>query len=139
MRGRKPELTSIEGGLSKAPVPPVTLPIEMQELWVETAADLAARGLLHDTTKPLLETYLTSIWMVQMCQTAILEHGVLVAAGKGQFKANPACGIMSDHLGFIHRAADNLGLSAVSRNRPGIKAQAQTKAEADDPLNGFDV
>ncbi|HEV7293496.1 MAG TPA: phage terminase small subunit P27 family [Devosia sp.] len=139
MRGTKPELRSIEGGLSKAPAAPVTLPESMQALWVETAADLAARGLLHQSMLPVLESYLTSVWMVHLCQKAIAEHGVLVSAGQGQHKANPACGIMSDHLGYIARAADNLGLSAVSRNRPALKAHAQAVNDADDPLSEFDV
>lgn len=139
MRGRKPELRAIDGGLSKAPAAPVTLPENMQPLWFETAADLAARGLLHQSMLPVLESYLTSVWMVRLCQEAIAEHGILVSAGKGQHKANPACGIMSDHLGLIARAADNLGLSAVSRNRPALKAHAQAQTDATDPLAEFDV
>ncbi|MGV8832971.1 MAG: P27 family phage terminase small subunit [Devosia sp.] len=139
MRGRKPMLRAINGGLSKVPAAPVNLPEVMKPFWVETAADLADRGLLHESMLPVLESYLTSVWMVRLCQKAITEHGILVSAGKGQHKANPACGVMSDHLSLIARAADNLGVSAVSRNRPALKAHALAKIDADDPLSEFDV
>jgi len=128
MRGARPELKAIEGGLTKAPAMPDTLPKSMKKTWETTCADMLGRGLLTTSMLPVVETYIGALWLARECRQCISDHGVLVLAKDGQRKPNPALSGLTKAQESIARLADDLGLSPLSRNRPMLK-----KATAEDP------
>ena len=129
MRGRRPELKEIEGGLMKAPPPPSVLPKGMAEDWVAVAADLQGRGLLTTSMLGLLETYVTALWTVRECRKAIAKDGPIVRAKDGQPKPHPAGAMMSKAQDVIARLGAELGLTPSSRARKGLQGQGD---DADD-------
>ena len=139
MTGSRPQLKAVDGGLLKSPPMPSTLPPSMKDDWRIAAADLVGRGLLNTASIPVLETYIGSLWMARECRKAIEEHGVLIKAEKSQMKPNPAAAMLAKAQESIARLADDLGISPVSRSRPGIKAQVRQNDEKDDPFGNFDL
>jgi P27 family predicted phage terminase small subunit len=130
MRSARPELKAIEGGLSKAPPMPDTLPVSMTAIWASTTADLIGRGLLTTSMLTLVETYIGALWLARECRKCIEEYGVLVLAKDSQRKPNPALAGLTKANENIARLADDLGLSPLSRNRPMLKKA--TLEEPDD-------
>lgn len=118
---------------------PSHLPSDMAYEWRTAAADLVGRGLLTPAVIAILEAYIGALWMARECRKAIAEHGVLIAAGKGGMKPNPAGAMLKAANESIARLADDLGLSPVSRARPGIRAQVKSHDEENDPFGEFDL
>lgn len=139
MRGRRPALAALDGGLLKAPPPPATLPPGMAEEWRTLAADLQGRGLLTSTVVTVLETYLGAVWMARECRKAILEHGPLVRAKDGQVKPNPAGAMLAKAQETVARLADELVLTPSSKSRPGNRAAAAEMARDEDPFAEFEL
>jgi P27 family predicted phage terminase small subunit len=135
MKGQRPELKAVDGGLLKTPAMPSHLPADMKDEWRITCADLVGRGLLTTASIPLVETYVGALWMARECRKAIEEYGVLVKAEKGQIKPNPAAAMLSKASETIARLGDDLGISAVSRSRPGIRSQTISHDEETDPIS----
>jgi len=139
MTGSRPQLKAVDGGLLKSPPMPAHLPSSMRDDWRTTASDLVGRGLLNQASIPMLETYVGALWMARECRKAIEKHGVLIKAEKGQPKPNPAAAMLAKAQETIARLGDDLGISPVSRSRPGIKAQTRQHDEKDDPFGDFDL
>lgn len=131
MKGARPKPEAIAGGLTRAPAMPDTLPTSMSKVWQTTVADMLGRGLLATSMLPLVETYIGALWMARECRKCIEEHGILAMGGNGARKPNPALAGLAKANEAIARLGDDLGISAVSRNRPGIKA-AEREAPNDD-------
>ena len=131
MRGRRPQLREIEGGLLKAPPPPPTLPKCMAAEWQEITADLQGRGLLFTSSLGAVEAYLIAMWTVRECREAIAEHGLLIRAKDNQLKPNPANGMMKGALEAVGRLSSELGLTPVSRGRKAIQSPDKPEGESD--------
>lgn len=132
MRGRRPDLKSIEGGKSEAMRPPDDLPAEMHGEWQTIIGDLAERGLLHDSMKGLLASYVTSIWLVAQCRKAIAKDGAFVKTKSGEPKAHPAAGMLSKHTEIVARLGAELGLTPAARSRKGLQIAEKPNEDDDD-------
>lgn len=139
MKGQRPTLQAVDGGLLKTPSMPSHVPATMKEDWRTVCADLIGRGLLTNASVPLLETYIGALWMARECRKAIETYGVLIKAEKGQPKPNPAAAMLAKAQETIARLGDDLGISTVSRNRPGIKSQTRQNDEENDAFRDFDL
>ncbi|MEF2071900.1 phage terminase small subunit P27 family [Consotaella aegiceratis] len=133
-RGRKAELKAVDGGLAGVPHAPETIPASLRGEWDAIAADMVARKILTTPALGLLETYLIARWTVQEAQKTIAEHGVLVKAGHGQVKPNPASGLLSKALESVARLGAELGITPAARSKGQFQAkggQADEGAPAD--------
>jgi P27 family predicted phage terminase small subunit len=117
MKGPKPELREIEGGLLKAPPPPEGLPDTMLGDWVTVAADLQGRGLLTTSMLGVVETYIVALWTMRECRRTLLADGPVVRGEKGQPKPHPAGAMLKSANETIARLGAELGLTPSSRSR----------------------
>ncbi|CAM5425709.1 hypothetical protein ATER59S_02469 [Aquamicrobium terrae] len=139
MKGARPNLKAVDGGLLKAPPMPSHLPADMKDVWRTTAADLVGRGLLTTSSLPLLETYVGALWMAKECREAIAEHGVLVRGEKLQLKPNPAGAMLKASQDTVARLAADMGISAASRNSNAIRAATEGQKNAESGFENFDL
>lgn len=137
MRGRKPELKAVDGGLLNAPPMPETLPAEMAEEWAVIAADLTGRGLLPQSALGILETYVGALFTARQCRKAMAEYGPLTRSKEGALRPNPAAAILSKANETISRLGYEMGLSAAGRNHPNIKKQTGAPDDDDSAALGL--
>lgn len=133
MRGRKPELRAIEGGLSKAPPAPSWLPAAAKIEWRRIWPGLIARRTVTREDLPIVESYCLAVGLVRRCQTTIATDGEMVNTTAGP-KRHPAFQTMFQALTESRRLAAELGLTPASRN----KAVAREPGD-DDDLAGLDL
>lgn len=132
MRGRKPELRVIEGNRSDEErfcSPPAHIPVAMHDEWRTVAADLTERKLLTEAMAGSLDAYIMALWNMRQAQEQIDRHGLLVDAGKGLLKQNPAVPLLKAGQQVVMRLAVELGLTPAARSRP---SQQPPKDKEDD-------
>jgi P27 family predicted phage terminase small subunit len=139
VRGDKPNLKTVEGGLRKAPAMPDTLADEMRAEWIEIAADLTGRGLLTTSALGVLETYCGALWMARQCRREIAAAGPIVRNKDGVPRPHPAAAMLAKANDTVARLAYELGISAAGRNLPTIKAATNAADSDADPLAEFDI
>lgn len=132
MKGRKPELKAIEGGLSRLPPAPSWLPKEGRDEWRRVLPGLLARKVLTREDLPMLEAYCLAAGTVRRMQATIAAEGDTIADDKGGKRRHPAFQTMFQALTESRRLAAELGLTPASRG----KAAA---TEGDDDLEGLDL
>jgi P27 family predicted phage terminase small subunit len=137
MRGRRPELKAIDGGLLKAPPLPRTLAASMADDWAIVVSDLQGRGILSTSMLAVVETYIGAIWVARECRVAIADKGVFVQAKDGQPKPNPALAMLKAAQETIARLAAELGLTPLSRSRKAL--QPPSAGAVSDLASEFDV
>ncbi len=139
MKGARPNLKAVDGGLLRAPPIPKHLPDDMADVWRTTAADLVGRGLLTTSSLPLLEAYVGAIWMARECRKAIADHGVLVRGSGMQWKPNPAAAMLAKAQETIARLAADMGISAASRNSTAIRTATADHKHDSSGFSNFDL
>ncbi len=132
MRGRKPELKAIDGGLARLPPAPSWLPAEGKAEWRRVLPALKDRRTLTKADLPMLEAYCLAAGTVRRAQTSIATDGDLITTEKGDKRRHPAFQTLFQALTESRRLAAELGLTPASRN----KAAA---SENDDELGDFDL
>jgi P27 family predicted phage terminase small subunit len=137
MRGRRPELKAIDGGLLNAPPMPRTLAASMADDWNIVVADLQGRGILTTSMLAVVEVYLGAIWTARECRAAIADKGLLVQAKDLQVKPNPACAMLKAAQETVSRLAAELGLTPLSRSRKAL--QPPPAGAVSDLASEFDV
>jgi P27 family predicted phage terminase small subunit len=133
MRGRKPDLKAIEGGLSRLPPSPSWLPPEAKQEWRRVVPALKDRRTITKADLPMLEAYCLAAGTVRRAQAAIAADGDLIETERGDKRRHPAFQTMFQALTESRRLAAELGLTPASRN----KAKA-SEAAADD-LDEWDL
>lgn len=132
MRGRRPELKPIEGGLAPFLAPPIGLPKSVHGEWRIMIEDLQARCLLTESMAGVLAAYATSNWMVTECRKAIAKDGAFVKTKTGEPKPHPAAGMLSKHIDVVARLGAELGLTPAARSRKALQGPRASNDEADD-------
>ncbi len=117
MRGRKPELKAIEGGLSRLPPAPSWLPSEGKAEWRRVVPGLRNRKTITREDLPMLEAYCLAAGTVRRMQGTIAAEGDMVTNEKGDQKRHPAFQTMFQALTECRRLAAELGLTPASRNK----------------------
>ena len=133
MRGRKPELKAIEGGLSRLPPARAWLPKEAKDEWRRVVPGLRQRKTLTREDLPMLEAYCLASGTVRRMQATIATDGDHITNDKGDTKRHPAFQTMFQALTESRRLAAELGLTPASRN----KAAATDNGE--DDLSDLDL
>lgn len=135
MKGRKPDLRLVEEqaeivDASKVDTdlaPPGHIPEAMHDEWRTVAADLAERKLLNDAMRGSLDAYVMTLWTMRQAQAALDKHGVLVDAGNGILKQNPAASMLGKARDASIRLATELGLTPASRSRKTMQPPKDDK------------
>lgn len=133
MRGRKPELRAIDGGLAKAPPAPSWLPVEAKAEWRRIWPGLLARRTVTREDLPMVEAYALAVGTVRRSQATIATEGDAVMGPTGP-KRHPAFQTLFQALTESRRLAAELGLTPASRN----KAVARDPGD-DDDIAGYDL
>lgn len=118
MRGRKPELKAIDGGLATAPRAPAWLPAEAKDEWRRIIPALTARRILTETDMATVESYCLAVGTVRRAQATIAREGDTVETAQGS-KRHPAFTTMTQMMAEMRRLAAELGLTPASRNKAG--------------------
>jgi P27 family predicted phage terminase small subunit len=129
MKGAKPTLKTIEGGLLKAPPPPDGLPKEAVQEWVEITSDMIGRKLLTTSMMGVVETYVTALWTVRQCRKEIAQDGPVVRAKDGQPKPHPANNLMVKANDTVARLSVELGLTPSARSRKGMNSGSDSSGD----------
>jgi len=132
VRGRKPELKAIEGGLSRLPPAPAWLPTEAKSEWRRVVPTVKDRRTITRADLSMLESYCLAVGTVRRSQAMIATEGDIVTDDKGAKKRHPAFQTLFQALTESRRLAAELGLTPASRNKAAT-------TETDDELDGLDL
>ena len=137
MRGRRPELTAIEGGAPPLAPRPAHIPKSMVQEWDRCVSDLAARKLLHPSMLGLVASYVIALFQVAECVKAIEADGAFVKTKTGEPKPHPAHGLLNKAQELVARLGAELGLSPSARSRKGL--QGPERSPDDGAPAGLDL
>ena len=118
MRGNKPALKAIDGGLSRVPRAPAWLPKESRDEWNRVMPSMIRRRVLTQTDMATIESYCLAVGTVRRCQKTITIEGDTVATKEGS-KRHPAFQTMGQMMTEQRRLAAELGLTPASRGKAG--------------------
>jgi len=122
MRGVKPQLRAIEGGLSKVPPPPAGLNAVAREEWKRAGKDLIDMGVLARSDLPTLEMYATCRAMVKKLRPLADKADAFIVNEKtGAIKQHPVHANLTKYLTLCLRYEGELGLTPAARNRKGFQ------------------
>lgn len=124
-RGRKAEPQAVDSGFTEVPDVSAHIPEAMHDEWIAVAADLLRRKLLTPAMRGAIDAYVMAQWNRRLAQTALDEHGVLILAGDGTLKQNPAASLLGRAEMVISRLAAELGLTPSSQARRGMKPEGE--------------
>lgn len=132
MRGRKPELKAIEGGLAKAPPVPSWLPEEARREWRRVWPGLVARRTVTREDVSVVEAYCLAVGTTRRAQNQIAIEGDTIETPAGQIRRHPAFQTLFQALTESRRLAAELGLTPASRKKA-------TATEIEDELSDLDL
>ena len=127
MRGVKPNLSG-EGGdgtITEAPEPPDWIGESAAEEWRRVVPDMIARRRLNEGDLGPLASYCLAMGEVRDMQKKISVEGAVTYDDKGRPRKHPAVGIRDAAMTQARLLANELGLTPVSRQRPGIRGGQQ--------------
>lgn len=120
MRGRKPELKAIDGGLTKAPAAPAWMPKEAKAEWRRIMPGLAERRVLTEEDMATVEHYCLAVGQVRQCQAALAAASdMFVQSEQSAPRPHPAFRTMHAAMTQARQLAGELGLTPVARQRAG--------------------
>jgi P27 family predicted phage terminase small subunit len=131
MRGTKPKLLPIEGGLSNVPAPPAWLRAEAKVEWRRVLPGLIARRTITNDDIPTVENYCQMLGTVRAMQALIAKEGEMIPTAHGK-RRHPAYQTLFQALAETRRLAAELGLTPASRGKA-------PPASADDDLSDLDL
>jgi P27 family predicted phage terminase small subunit len=119
VKGRKPILKEIAGGLAGVPRAPDHLSQVAAEEWERVAPDLVKRQILHETALSTLVGYCQAVAGARKADESIAKYGLLIDTPAGP-KANPAVRMQTQYLEIARRHAVELGITPSARSRKGL-------------------
>ncbi|QDM14586.1 phage terminase small subunit P27 family [Tardiphaga sp. vice352] len=149
MRGRKPELRIVDepdagwanppneqaadippmGGVTAPvspdrpalPTAPDWLPIEGKDEWSRVIGDLVRRRLYVAADTTSIEMYCLAVAQVKQCQVIMASEPMFITptTGTGMPRPHPALRTMNQCMAQARRYAAELGITPISRHRPG--------------------
>lgn len=151
MRGRKPELRVIDsdgehpsapsGSAASAdrpalPLAPDWLPPEGKAEWDRVIGDLVRRRLYVAADSSAIEMYCVAVAQVKQCQAVMATEPMFITptTGTGMPRPHPALRTMNQAMAQVRRYAAELGITPISRHRPGANPDGQA-----DLFGGKDV
>ena len=137
MRGRRPELKAVDGGLAASAPAPSHIPKAVMAEWNRVTSDLAARALLTPAALGAVASYCLASFTIMQCIEAIERDGAFVRTAEGEPKSHPAMAVMAKSHDLIARLAGELGLTPASRSRKGLQGKGGTPDDGAPP--GMDL
>lgn len=121
MKGRKPKLIAIDGGLApgRCPPSPGWLTSQAKAEWKRAAPELHGRNLLAPDTMATLESYCVAAGLVRECEEIMGRDGRMIA-DEGGMKPHPAFKMQSAAMREARLLAAELGLTP---HRRGVKGR----------------
>jgi P27 family predicted phage terminase small subunit len=116
MRGRKPELKAVDGGLERLPKSPSSLSPEARAEWRRVAPELQRRRTLKTCDLTTLENYCEAVATIRRCRTLLAEQGEVIETQQG-LRRHPASVTLISMLAEVRRYAEALGLTPTSRHK----------------------
>ena len=121
-RGRKAEITAIDGALSVAPPAPKWLPAHGKAEWKRIVPQLVADRKLAAHELQSVESYCLSVARIREAEEIIQSEGMTFMSDTGP-KRHPATAILKEHQEAARRLLIELGGTPASRgkNKGGAK------------------
>ncbi|MBN9018452.1 MAG: phage terminase small subunit P27 family [Rhizobiales bacterium] len=139
MRGVKPYLAvDNTSDMKEAPEPPEWIGEFAAVEWRRVAPDLVARGRLNEADLGTLESYCIAIGQVKEMQRQIAIEGAVINDPKRGPRKHPAVSIRADAMTQARLLANELGLTPVSRQRPGMRGNGKGGGSAPADQGLFD-
>ncbi|WP_457660947.1 phage terminase small subunit P27 family [Sinorhizobium medicae] len=117
MRGRKPEITALDGALSKAPPPPKWLPAHGKAEWRRVVPQLVADRKIAAHELGTVESYCLAVANMRQAEEAVATHGMTYVSPTGELKRRPETMLLKENLEAARRLAAELGLTPASRTK----------------------
>lgn len=132
MKGRKPNLRLVAGGVvaGKCPPPPQWLTAQAREAWQRVTPALHRRGLLAPDTIGTVENYCCAAGMVVEFEILMAAEGRVRTAAGGEQRPHPAFKMQQAAMREARLLAGELGLTP--HRRP-----AEASAPSTDPWEGM--
>ncbi|TGP88931.1 MULTISPECIES: phage terminase small subunit P27 family [unclassified Mesorhizobium] len=116
MRGRKAEITSLDGALSQAPKAPSWLPAHGKAEWRRVVPQLVADRKIAAHELSTVESYCVAVARMREAEAALQKHGLTFETGNGP-KRRPETTILKESIEAARRLAAELGLTPASRTK----------------------
>lgn len=116
-RGRKAEITAVDGALAVAPPAPAWLPHHGKAEWKRLVPQLVADRKLAAHELQSVESYCLSVARIREAETIIQREGITYAGPDGQPKRHPATAVMKENQEAARRLLIELGGTPASRSK----------------------
>ncbi|RVJ21851.1 phage terminase small subunit P27 family [Sinorhizobium medicae] len=116
MRGRKAEVTALDGALSTVPKPPTWLPTHGKAEWRRVVPQLVADRKIAAHELGTVEAYCLAVANMRQAEAVVSKLGMTFESDSGP-KRRPETTILKENLEASRRLAAELGLTPASRGK----------------------
>lgn len=116
-RGRKADITALDGALSKVPVAPKDMPERARKEWRKVLGVLVAQRKIADHELPIVDAYCRVVAHIADCEIAIAVNGMTMVSPSGETKRRPETTLLKEYHATLARLAGELGLTPASRTK----------------------
>ncbi|UOK70271.1 phage terminase small subunit P27 family [Ancylobacter polymorphus] len=115
-RGRKAEITAVDGALDKAPAAPKWLPAYAKAEWKRLVPILVNDRKLAVHELQSVESYCISVARIREAEEIIAREGLVIMGTRGP-QRHPATAILKEHQEAARRLLIELGGTPASRGK----------------------
>lgn len=115
-RGRKAEVTALDGALSRVPNAPTWLPPHGKTEWRRVMPQLVADRKIAAHELSTVESLCLAVARMREAEEALQLHGLTFESDSGP-KRRPETTILKESIEAARRLAAELGLTPASRNK----------------------
>ncbi len=116
-RGRKAEITAIDGALSKVPSAPAWLPTYGKAEWRRVVPELVAGRKIAAHELQTVESYCLAVARIREVEAILQVEGLTLISPSGEIKRRPETTILKESVESARRLAVELGLTPASRSK----------------------
>lgn len=116
MRGRKAEITALDGALSHVPAAPKWLPAHGKAEWRRVVPQLVADRKIAAHELGTVESYCLAVATMRQAEAVVAQKGLTFETENGP-KRRPETTILKENLEASRRLAAELGLTPASRSK----------------------
>lgn len=127
-RGRKAEIKSLDGALSKVPTPPAWLPTHGKTEWRRVVPQLVAGRKIAAHELGTVESYCLAVANMRQAEAIIAKDGPTYISPTGELKRHPATTLVKEAVEASRRLAAELGLTPASRTKNSGGAPGEGEA-----------
>lgn len=135
MKGRKPNITALNGALDTTPRAPAWLPKFAKVEWLRVVPALVASRSLAKHELSTVESYCLSIARIRECEAVIQKNGMTFISPTGESKRRPETTMLKENIEAARRLAAECGITPASRS----KNKGGATENDDDEFSGMGV